>query len=250
MTHNPRHRLHCRVAALENATHDVRIVRLEILDGGAFPFHAGQYAQVAFAGYPARDYSMANRPGEPGLEFHIRDMKTGGASDFVARALSIGDPVRVAGPLGQVALDEHDSGPIVAVAGGSGLAPMKSIVETALAKGMTQSISLYFGASGARDIYLEDHFAKLVTHHANFHFTPIVERAGGAGLHRTGLVTDALAQDAEQFRVAMVYLAGPPAMVEAAAALFARNGLPKSRILADPFYSDEENTARRAAGLT
>jgi naphthalene 1,2-dioxygenase ferredoxin reductase component len=250
MTDNPRHRLRCRVAALEEATHDVRIVRLEILDGGALPFHAGQYAQVAFADYPARDYSMANRPGKPGLEFHIRDMKTGGASGFVARALSIGDPVRVAGPLGRVVLDEHDPGPIVAVAGGSGLAPMKSVVETALAKGMTQPISLYFGAGEARDIYLEDHFAGLMARHANFHFIPVVERADEAGAHRTGLVTDALAQDTRHFEGAMAYLAGPPAMIEAAAALLARLGLTEARILADPFYSDEENAARRAAGLT
>ena len=249
MTERPSHRLRCRVAVLEEATHDVRIVRLEILDGGKFPFRAGQFAQVAFGDYPARDYSMANRPDEPGLEFHIRDMKTGGASGFVARELSIGDPVRVAGPLGRVVLDEEDGGPIVAVAGGSGLAPMKSVVETALAKGMTQPISLYFGAGEARDIYLEDRFAGLMARHGHFHFIPVVERAGGAGAHRTGLITDALARHASQLKGAMAYLAGPPAMIEAAAALLARLGLPDARILADPFYSDEENAARRAAGL-
>ena len=249
MTERPSHHLHCRVAALEDATRDVRIVRLETLDGGSFPFRAGQFAQVAFGDYPARDYSMANRPSEPGLEFHIRDMKTGGASGFVARKLLIGDPVRVAGPLGRVVLDEEDDGPIVAVAGGSGLAPMKSVAEMALEKGMTQRISLYFGAGEVRDIYLEDHFARLMACHANFRFIPVVERAGETGAHRTGLVTDALAQDTAHLEEAMAYLAGPPAMVEAAAALLAQLGLPEARILADPFYSDKENAERQAAGL-
>lgn len=227
----------------------MRIVRLEILDGRNFPFRAGQFAQVAFGDYPARDYSMANRPDEAGLEFHIRDMKTGGASGFVARELSIGDPVRVAGPLGRVVLDEHDPGPIVAVAGGSGLAPMKSIVETALDKRLNQPIFLYFGVGEACDIYLEAHFAGLMARHANFRFIPVVERARANAGRRTGLVTDALGQDAVQFVGAMAYLAGPPAMIEAAAGLLAWIGLAKARILADPFYSDEENAARRAAGL-
>ena len=249
MNEHPSHHLRCQVAALEDVTHDVRIVRLEILDGRAFPFRAGQFAQVAFGDYPARDYSMASRPGEPDLEFHIRDMKTGGASGFVARELCIGDPVRVSGPLGRVVLDEHDAGPIVAVAGGSGLAPMKSVVETALEKAMTQPISLYFGARRRRDIYLDSHFAQLRIRYSNFEFIPIVEQAGDATNHRTGLVTDALSQDADKFQGALAYLAGPPAMIEAAATLLARLGLPEARILADPFYSDEEIATRRAAGL-
>src|SRR3546814_10162624 len=73
------HRLTCRVAALENLTHDIRCVRLRTGSGGPLPFIAGQYASVTFRGQPPRDYSMANRPGEAELEFHIR-FTSGGAT--------------------------------------------------------------------------------------------------------------------------------------------------------------------------
>ncbi len=247
MTRAPGHRCRCRVVGLEDATHDVRIVRLEIVGGGAFPFRAGQYAQVRFANFPARDYSIANRPGESTLEFHIRDMKTGGASGFVAGALKLGDPVTLEGPLGRVCLHDDDPAPILAVAGGSGLAPMASIVSTALAAGMTQPIHLYFGARNEHEIYLEERFAALGANHANLRFVPVVERPAAGSLRRAGRVTDALAADAALFHGALAYLAGPPPMIEAAAALLANLGLPDARILADPFYSEEENAARAAA---
>src|SRR4051812_33576179 len=85
---HPQRLLKCRVGALEQATHDIRIVRLEILSGGPFTFSAGQYARVTFGALAPRDYSMANRPDAPGeagaLEFHIRQMSGGTASVYSA----------------------------------------------------------------------------------------------------------------------------------------------------------------------
>src|SRR3546814_2783707 len=137
------HRRTCRVAALENLTHAIRCVRLRTGSGGPLPFIAGQYASVTFRGQPPRDYSMANRPGEAELEFHIRFTSGGATSNFVAESLRVGDPVTVEGPLGESYLRAEDPGPILAIAGGSGLAPMKSIVESALAQGLRQPIHLY-----------------------------------------------------------------------------------------------------------
>ena len=88
--------------------------------------------QVTFDGLPARDYSMANQPGRACLEFHIRHVPGGATSEHVARSLKVGDKVSVRGPLGSSFLREGHPGPILAVGGGSGLAPIKSIVETAL----------------------------------------------------------------------------------------------------------------------
>src|SRR3546814_20955411 len=79
---------------------------------------------------------MANRPGVTALEFHIRFTSGGAASNFVAEGLRIGDPVTVEGPFGDSYLRAEDPGPILAIAGGSGLAPMKSIVELGLAQNL------------------------------------------------------------------------------------------------------------------
>ena len=114
-------------------------------------FSAGQFAKVAFAPGLARDYSMANVPDTAELEFHVRRIPGGLASSHVWEHLREGDRVRVEGPFGDCWLREEHAGPIVCVAGGSGLAPVKSIVETALRRGMTNPIHLYFGVRAERE---------------------------------------------------------------------------------------------------
>jgi ferredoxin-NAD(P)+ reductase (naphthalene dioxygenase ferredoxin-specific) len=245
---HPQRRLKCRVSALEQATHDIRIVRLEILSGGPFSFSAGQYAQVRFAGLPARDYSMANRPDQPGLAFHIRQLGGGTASVYAATQLQLGDPVSVEGPFGTSYLRALHTGPILAIAGGSGLAPIKSIVETALAQGMAQPIRLYFGVRDERDLYGEPEMAALEAAHPNFSFTPVLSTPNGPTARRTGLVHHAVAADLGDTDGMKAYLAGPPPMVEAGAALLAARGLRREDIHADAFYTEAEKATLGAAG--
>ena len=245
---HPQRQLKCRVAGLEQATHDIRIVRLEILSGGPFSFAAGQYAQVKFAGLPARDYSMANRPDQAGLEFHIRQLGGGTASVYAATQLKLGDPVSVEGPLGTSYLRALHTGPILAIAGGSGLAPIKSIVATALAQGMAQPIRLYFGVRDERDLYGEREMAALAAVHPNFRFTPVLSTPSGPTARRTGFVHHAVAADLDDIDGMKAYLAGPPPMVEAAAALLAARGLRREDIHADAFYTEAEKAALGAAG--
>ena len=244
---HPQRRLVCRVAGLEQATHDIRIVRLEIQSGGPFTFSAGQFAQVGFAGLPPRDYSMANRPDQPGLEFHIRQLGGGTASVYAATRLKPGDRVTVEGPFGTSYLRERHTGPILAIAGGSGLAPIKSIVETALASGMVQPIRLYFGVRDERDLYGEAALAGLAARHPNFRFTPVLSLPSGPTARRTGFVHDAVAADLGDTDGMKAYLAGPPPMVEAAAALLAARGVRREDIHADAFYTEAEKAALEAA---
>ena len=152
-------RLACRVAAIGRATHDIRILSLDIESGGPFDFTARQYAALAFEGLPARDFSMASRPGAERLEFHIRLVAGGQVTRHVLDTLRIGDPVSVTGPMGTAHYRANHRGPILLVAGGSGIAPIKSIADTALAGGARQDMFLYFGARAERDVYLEEHFA-------------------------------------------------------------------------------------------
>lgn len=243
---HPVRRLTCRVAALEQVTPDTRIVRLEITAGGPFAFSAGQYARVAFDALPARDYSMANRPDEALLEFHIRDVGDG-ASRYVARELRPGETVTVEGPFGEAWLRRGHERPILAIAGGSGLAPMKSIVETALASGMRQPIHLYFGARDEQDIYLERHFYDLAAKHRNFRYVPVLSEPSRATGRRSGLVGEAVAADFRDLRGYEAYLAGPPAMVESVMGFLYRRGVRAEDMHADPFYSEAEKAAMAAA---
>jgi len=236
---HPRRRLDCRVRSVLDATHDIKRVRLEVVSGGPFRFSAGQFASVTFEGCPPRDYSMANVPGDPLLEFHVRVTASGATSLHVARRLGIGDSVRVDGPFGTSFLREGHRGPIIAIAGGSGMAPIGSIVEHALQSALPQPIHFYFGVRTEQDLYRHDHFIAQAVRHANFHFTPVLSEGVDAS-YRRGLVHDAVAADFNDLDGCKAYLAGPPVMVEAASALLERRGMRRSDIHADAFYTAAE----------
>ena len=104
-------------------------------------------------------------------------------------SLKTGDELRVEGPFGFFLLRDGHRGPIVALAGGSGLAPIRSIVGEALRRNMPQDIRLYFGARDERDLYLLDEFAALAARHSNLHFIPVLSEPRGETARRTGFCT-------------------------------------------------------------
>ncbi len=212
---HPLRTLSCRVVAAARATHDTTRLRLAIESGGPYHYSAGQYAAVSFGELPPRDYSMASQSNAPEIEFHVREMPGGAISRFVNRGLKPGDTVIVKGPYGLSFLREYHRGPILALAGGSGLAPVKSIVERALCLGMKQDIHLYFGVRDERDLYDEDHFRGFADRHPNLRFIPVLSEPSGATARRTGLLHEVVAEDFSDLDGSKVYAAGPPVMVEA-----------------------------------
>jgi len=197
-----------RLSSLERPARHLTVAKVE--SGAPFAFFAGQFARVRFDGERARDLSIASRPGARILEFHIRDLPRHGASLF--ERLTPGMAVGVEGPFGTGYLREEFQGPILLIAGGSGIAPVKSIVETALAKGMRQPIHLYFGVRDEPDLYLESHFEQLARAHSNLRFVPVLS-AEGAGARRRGLVGAAAAADFADLSGFKAYVFGPPPMV-------------------------------------
>lgn len=245
---HPQRHLRCEVREVIRMTHDITAVRLKVLGGGPYDFSAGQFADVEFPGLPSRQYSMANRPDQGLLEFHVRVVPGGRVSTYVNTQLQAGTPVQVAGPGGTAYLRVKHTGPILAIAGGSGLAPIKSIVETALHEQLTQPIHMYFGVRDERDIYLEQHFRTLAFQYPNFRFTPVLSEAGSCiqdgaqpGIERrTGFVTDAVREDFPSLAGFKAYMCGPPPMVEAAQRLMPSLGIPDENVHADAFYTQAE----------
>lgn len=237
----------CRVERLEQATHDVTIMQLALESGEPFDFAAGQYMNLHFDSLPPRDYSLANLPGQLPLEFHLRRVRGGAVGDHLVSRLRVGEQVTIEGPYGEAYLRRDHEGPIVAVAGSTGLAPIKSIIETALSAGMTQPIYLYFGVRAERDLYLHRHFEALALRHANLSFVPALSHAPSPSGRRTGPIADVLAEDfsehPERLEGCKAYLAGPPPMVEAAQGALAALGVSGGDCLVDPFYTDAEKAA-------
>ena len=233
---HPSRVMRCRVVELEDLTHDIKGVRLAVEAGGPLLFSAGQYAQVEFAPGLSRHYSMANTPQDAELVFHIRHMPGGRTSAYAATQLKAGDKVKVSGPLGVAYLRESHAGPALLVAGGSGLAPIQSILRTMLERGHDAPVTLYFGARSERDLYHEALLRDLAARHPNFSYQVVLsEQKGGAG-RRYGLVHESIELPPDAGAL-MAYLAGPPVMVEAATAVLAARGLAPRQIHADAFHN-------------
>lgn len=241
---HPSRVMRCKVAEIANLTHDILRLRLEIVAGGPFTFSAGQYAQLELPVAPgiSRDYSMANRPDQPLLEFHVRVMPGGSVSHRIATVLKVGDTVKVSGPMGTSYLRAQHPGPMLCIGGGSGLAPVKSIAETALASGFAQPVHLYFGVRAERDVYFERELAGLQKCHANFKAHIVLSEPGPTASpdtllpRRYGLVADVVGADFAGLAGYKVYFAGPPPMVDAATALVKARGVGMRDIHADAFF--------------
>lgn len=245
MVLHPSRVMRCRVVELTDLTYDIKRIVLAIEAGGPYLFSAGQHALVKFGpGIPERAYSMANRPDETALEFYVRHVPRGQASGYAFTSLHVGATVNVSGPLGTAYLRDSHTGPILAVAGGSGLAPIKSIVETALQARPDREVRLYFGARDERDIYLEQHLQALTLRHPNLSVTIVLSRPVRATARRTGLVVDAAIADAGPFDGWKVYCAGPPPMVEALQRTLEDKGMLRRDIHADAFYAHDESGTR------
>lgn len=207
------------VEGIDAPSADIRILRLRLNNNARLTYRAGHYADLAVAGLPARSYSIANAPDANGtadrLEFHIRN--TGGAaSQHVATQLKIGDNVTITAPMGNATLAPGCVKPIIAIAGGMGLSPMKAIVESALNTGHPGPVTLYWGVNHGDDLYLANHFRTLQATHPTFRFVPVVQDDKSRPTDaQGGMVGDVVIHDHADLSGASIYVAGPPPMVSA-----------------------------------
>jgi ferredoxin-NAD(P)+ reductase (naphthalene dioxygenase ferredoxin-specific) len=231
---HPARILKATVVAIEDMTHDIKRLRLRTTK--PLSFSPGQYAQLQFGREHTRPYSMAGLSSDQELEFHVRLVANGRVTGYVASQLQAGDAVKVSGPLGTAYLRTRHEGPMLCVAGGTGLAPVLSIVRGALASGMKNPIHVYLGVRSPQDIYGLQWLDELAAAHANLRVQVVVAMGSDGKATRRGLVTDAVAQDWDSLAGWRAYLCGAPAMVEAAALLVKQKGIEPDHLHADAFY--------------
>jgi len=232
---HPARILKATVSGIDVLTHDIRRVRLK--PAKPLEFSPGQYAQLQFAPDLARPYSMAGLPRDAEMEFHVRAVPGGRVTAHIFDTLRVGDAVRVSGPLGTAYLRTRHDAPMLCAAGGTGLAPILSIVRGAIAAGMAQPIHLYLGARADADVYGLDELRDLQAQHPALQVHVVVVAGGARPGWRQGLITDAIRADwpggLDEWRA---YLCGSPPMVEAVTRLVRGCGIPPERIHADAFY--------------
>ena len=222
------------VVRIDELAHDVR--HLVLRPAKSIQYSPGQYFQVEFGPGLSRPYSMANLCGEPELEMHVRVVPNGKVSGFIAETLRAGETAKLTGPLGTSYLRKQHVGPILCVAGGTGLAPILAIIRGAIAEGMSNPIHLYFGVRSPNDAYGQDWLHSLRHSHRNLTLHTIYASGGNPSRQRTGLVTQAIASDLGSLNGWCAYICGSPPMVEAVSLLVRQMGIDRGRVHADAFY--------------
>ena len=212
------------VSAIADLTQDVRLVRIRLNDAEPLMFYAGQYADIRFGQAPVRSYAMANPPGATELEFCIRRVPGGVTSGYVHTVLQMGESVTLEAPRGSSYLRDAHDGPILCIADEAGLAPIRSMIESALVGGMTQAMQVYFGLQEIRDLYALDIFQAFERQYANLSFKPVI-----SGIpvmpYRRGVLTEVIAQEQNNLSGWKVYVAGSPILVDAVIGLVLKRGL-------------------------
>lgn len=230
--------LPCRVQKLERVTEDVMVLQLKLPANERLQFLPGQYLEFLLKDGARRSFSMANTPAAELVELHVRHVAGGQFTDHVFQKMKERDILRMEAPLGTFFLREDSAKPIVFVASGTGFAPIKSIIEAQLAKGVnqvTRPMVLYWGGRRPKDLYL-DALAKSW----GIPYVPVISEAQAEDhwTGRTGFVHRAVMQDFPDLSGHQVYACGVPIMVDSAR----RDFITQCRLPEDEFYADSFTT--------
>lgn len=233
-----------RVLGISWPAADVAVLRLQLPANQNLQYRAGQYVEVILRDGQRRSYSMANAPhhlgSPPAIELHIRHLPGGQFTDHVFTAMKERDILRIEGPFGSFFVREDSAKPIVLLASGTGIAPIKAIVEHLRHQGIAREAVLYWGGRRHGDLYESDWCQRAAAELPWLRYVPVLSEPGtGDGwTGRTGFVHQAVMADRPDLSGHQVYACGVPAMVDAARRDFvSRCGLPPDEFYADSFTS-------------
>jgi CDP-4-dehydro-6-deoxyglucose reductase len=236
--------LPCRVQKMERVADDVMVLWLKLPANERLQFLAGQYIEFLLKDGSRRSFSMGNAPHDDELvQLHVRRVAGGQFTEHVFGKMKERDILRFEGPLGTFFLREDSEKPIVFVASGTGFAPIKSIIESALKKGVSRPMTLYWGGRRPKDLYLNDLALHWAAENPGFRYVPVVSEAlpedGWTG--RTGFVHRAAMEDFPDLSGHQVYACGVPIMVDSARRDFVQKcKLPELEFYADSFTTQAD----------
>jgi CDP-4-dehydro-6-deoxyglucose reductase len=240
-------KLPCRVQRMERAADDVMILYLKLPANERLQFLAGQYVEFLLKDGSRRSFSMANAPHDDELlQLHVRLVPGGSFTEHVFKTMKERDILRFEGPLGSFFLHESEK-PIVFVASGTGFAPIKAIIESALQKGIERPMILYWGARRPKDLYLDELPRRWAADRPRqLTYVPVISDAlpEDRWTGRTGFVHRAVMADLPDLSGHQVYACGVPIMVESARRDFTHQcNLPIDEFFCDSFTTQADLAA-------
>lgn len=228
----------CRVQELTRLADDVMLLSLKLPVNERLAFRAGQYIEFMLKDGRRRAFSLANAPHDDGfLQVHIRKIDGGKFTGHVFDGMQLKEIMRFEGPHGSFHLREESDKPIILLAGGTGFAPIKSIVEHAIHNQIRRPMQIYWGARHRAGLYLHELPQQWAADQPHIQYIPVLSEAvaGDDWRGRRGLVHQAVLEDHADLSAYQVYACGAPAMIDAARIDFCSRGLPADEFFADAF---------------
>lgn len=227
-----------RVQKKEKLAHDVMAMYLQLPASERLQFLPGQYVEFLLKDGKRRAFSIANAPHDDAvIELHLRLIPGGQFTEYVFNEMQEKTILRLEAPFGSFYLREESQKPVILVAGGTGFAPIKGIIEHMLYTHNQRPIILYRGARSLRDLYMDDLSQQWAAQHPHITYIPVLsepmpeDRWQG----RTGLVHQAVLDDIADLSPYQAYVCGAPGMVDIAFETFQQQGLPKDEFFSDAF---------------
>jgi Na+-transporting NADH:ubiquinone oxidoreductase subunit F len=241
-----RHR--ARAAEIRDLTHDTKLFRFSLVKPAAMQFKSGQFAQLVIPPYDkvrentVRAYSFASAPSRPNeVEFIVRLVPGGAATTYLHKHLAEGGELDLVGPMGEFRLHDEDA-VMICIAGGSGMAPIRSLLTDMHERNLTKrAIWYFFGAVSQRDLFMVEEFRALEAAWPIFHFIPTLStpKPEDNWQGETGLVTTItkkyLDEKMDKDAPKEAYLCGSPGMIDAAVTVLKTEGIPEEKIYYDKF---------------
>jgi CDP-4-dehydro-6-deoxyglucose reductase len=229
-------RLPCRIERTVAWSHDVLGLFLRLPAAEAFPFAPGQYLDVILPGGRRRSFSIACPPHDaPLLELHVRRVPGGEWTEPLFTEPERRRLLSIEGPLGSFVYRVGSVAPLLLVGGGTGLAPLKSILRHVIDNDSTREVTLYWGVRGERDLYAHLELEDLARRAPGFRYCAVLSEADAAWTGRRGWVHDAVLEDMRSLDGYDIYAAGPPAMIEAVRQTFPARGADERRLFFEAF---------------
>lgn len=228
--------LPCRIDSLKQVSEDVIILTLRLPPNQTLPFVSGQYIDL-IKGDIRRSYSIASTPQTDKIELHIRKVEQGKFSQYFFEQAKVNDLLRIEGPFGTFFRRKASIAakkPLIFLAGGTGFAPVQSMVQFIIATQETTPLWIYWGNQTASGFYsaLPTEWAK---DHEWINYYPVCSAPSFSWQGRTGLVHHAVLADFADLSAMDVFACGSPAMIEAAKSDFIQAGLIPNAFYADAF---------------
>lgn len=231
------------VTEITPLTYDIKQIRIKLIEPDSIEFVTGQYMQLTVPEYGDVDesvyraYSLSSHQYEKNeVEFIIRYAPEGISTTWVHQYLKKGDRVLLNGPHGEFCLHESDR-EIIMIAGGSGLAPFKGMLNQMAIDQNPRPTRFFFGAISRKDLYHLDLMAELETKNPHFRFIPALSKPEPADdwQGETGLITEVVDRHVTDVSRSEAYLCGSPGMVDACIEVLKKKGLSPDLIFYDKF---------------